>query len=124
MDMISLLTDFDDNKIDSRYRLVLIAAQRARQMMEGSTPLINSKFVKEPSIALEEVLLGKTEFLSGEEARVAYKEALMARTLEARRKREAERLGAQEQSETGKGAASPATDPPAGAALPPSGEGK
>ncbi len=114
MDMISLLTDFDDNKIDSRYRLVLIAAQRARQMMQGSSPVINSKFVKEPSVALEEVLQGRTEFLTGVDAKAAYKEAMMARTLEARRKREAERLGPQGQTEPGKDAASPGNDKPAG----------
>lgn len=123
MDMISLLTDFDDNKIDSRYRLVLIAAQRARQMMQGSKPVINSKFVKETSVALEEVLQGKTEFLTGDEAKAAYKEAMMARTLEARRKREAEKLEAQGQGEISKDGTSPENKQPAEPALPSPEEG-
>lgn len=91
MEILDLLANFDDKKIDSRYRLVLIAAQRARQIMEGSKPVITSKFVKAPSIALDEVLQGKTEFLTGKEALLAYKEAMVAKSLEARKAREAER---------------------------------
>lgn len=86
MDMMSLLTDFDDSKIDSRYRLVLIAAQRARQMMQGSTAQVTSKFTKEATMALDEVLQGKTEFLIGKEAKAAIKEAVAARALGARTK--------------------------------------
>ncbi|MBI3609519.1 MAG: DNA-directed RNA polymerase subunit omega [Nitrospirae bacterium] len=82
--MMSLLTDFDDTKIDSRYRLVIIAAQRARQLMQGSNPLITSKFTKEGTIALDEVLQGKTEFVTGKEAKSAMKEAMLAQELEAR----------------------------------------
>ena len=84
MDIMSLLTDFQDSKIDSRYRLVLIAAQRARQLMQGSKPRITSKFTKEGTIALDEVLQGKTEFITGEEARIKIKEATIARALELR----------------------------------------
>ena len=84
MDIMSLLTDFQDSKIDSRYRLVLIAAQRARQLMQGSKPRITSKFTKEGTIALDEVLQGKTEFITGEAARIKIKEATMARALELR----------------------------------------
>jgi DNA-directed RNA polymerase subunit omega len=84
MDIMSLITDFDDTKIDSRYRLVIIAAQRARQLMQGSKPQITSKFTKETTIALDEVLQGKTEFMTGKEAKVAMKEAMVAREIEDR----------------------------------------
>lgn len=82
MDMMSLLTDFDHTKIDSRYRLVLIAAQRARQFMQGSKPMITSRFTKEATIALDEVLQGKTEFLTGKEAKAAMKEAVLIKASE------------------------------------------
>ena len=84
MDIMSLITDFDDAKIDTRYRLVIIAAQRARQLMQGSKSLITSKFTKETTIALDEVLQGKTEFMTGKEAKVAMKEAMVAREIEDR----------------------------------------
>jgi DNA-directed RNA polymerase subunit omega len=41
--------------VDSKYRLVIIAAKRAKQLMRGSTPLITPKSFKPTSIALEEV---------------------------------------------------------------------
>ncbi|HUK56606.1 MAG TPA: DNA-directed RNA polymerase subunit omega [Nitrospiria bacterium] len=84
MDIMSLITDYDDTKIDSRYRLVIIAAQRARQLMQGSKPQVTSKFTKETTIALDEVLQGKTEFMTGKEAKVAMKEAMLAREIEDR----------------------------------------
>ncbi|MBI3994841.1 MAG: DNA-directed RNA polymerase subunit omega [Nitrospirae bacterium] len=82
--MMSLLNEYDETKIDSRYRLVIISAQRARQMMQGSSPLITSKFTKETTVALDEVLQGKGEFLTGKEAKVAMKEAMAAREIEER----------------------------------------
>lgn len=84
MDMMSLLNEYDETRIDSRYRLVIISAQRARQMMQGSHPLITSKFAKETTVALDEVLQGKTEFVTGKEAKGAMKEAMLARELEDR----------------------------------------
>jgi len=84
MDIMSLITDFEDTKIDSRYRLVIIAAQRARQLMQGSKPQVTSKFTKETTIALDEVLQGKTDFMMGKEAKVAMKEAMVAREIEDR----------------------------------------
>ncbi|HTN44053.1 MAG TPA: DNA-directed RNA polymerase subunit omega [Nitrospiria bacterium] len=84
MDIMSLITDFDDTKIDSRYRLVIIAAQRARQLMQGSKPQVTSKFTKETTVALDEVLQSKTDFMTGKEAKVAMKEAMAARELEER----------------------------------------
>ena len=75
MELISLMTDIGEAKVDSRYRLVIIAAQRGRQLMGGSKPQIKSKFAKEVTIALEEVLQEKIEYIVGEEARAALKAA-------------------------------------------------
>ena len=75
MDLTTLMAGIEEKKVGSRYRLVIVTAQRARQLMQGSRPLIPSKFSKEITIALEEVLEGKVEHLTGEEARTALKEA-------------------------------------------------
>jgi len=92
MDMMSLLNEYDEAKIDTRYRLVIIAAQRARQLMQGSNPQITSKFTKASTIALDEVLQGKTEFVTGKEAKTAMKEAVAARELEDRARAKAKAL--------------------------------
>jgi DNA-directed RNA polymerase subunit omega len=84
MDMMSLLNNYDESRIDSRYRLVIIAAQRARQIMQGSKSQVTSKFAKETTVALDEVLQGRTDFVTGKEAKVAMKEAMMAREIEER----------------------------------------
>jgi DNA-directed RNA polymerase subunit omega len=64
-----------DGEIDSRYRLVILAAQRARQLMEGSRPVAETRYTKATTIGLEEVLDDRVEFLLGKEAKVAQKEA-------------------------------------------------
>ena len=86
MDALSLLPEYQDLPIESRSRLVIIAAQRARQFMQGTRPLIVTKHTKPTTIALEEVLKGKVTFLVAKEARQAMKEARK------QRERELERL--------------------------------
>ncbi len=75
IDMLPLLPDERTGKFDSRYRVVLVAAQRAKQIMRGATHAQTSKFAKETSIALEEVLGDNVEYLMGQEAREALREA-------------------------------------------------
>ena len=79
MDLTDLMARIDDEingmKLDSRYRLVIINAQRARELMQGSRPLAPTKFTKEITIALDETLKGRLKYLVGPEARVALKEA-------------------------------------------------
>ena len=75
IDTLPLLPDDREGKFDSRYRVVLVAAQRAKQLMRGTTPSLTSKFTKETSIALEEVLGDNVEYLMGQEAREALREA-------------------------------------------------
>jgi DNA-directed RNA polymerase subunit omega len=74
MDIISLLFELLKGQKIERYRLAIIASQRARALVDGARPLIETKNIKPTTIALEEVLQGKIEFLTGKEARIAQKE--------------------------------------------------
>lgn len=75
MDIISLPVEFDNKKIDGRFRLVTIAAQRARELALGAKPKVQTKGKKITTIAIEEAINGKLEFLVGEEARRSQEEA-------------------------------------------------
>lgn len=75
IDTLPLLPDQQLEKFDSRYRLVIVAAQRAKYLMQGARPSISSKFTKATSIALEEVLQNTVPFMIGKDARHAIKEA-------------------------------------------------
>ena len=82
MDALSLLPDYQKLPIESRSRLVIIAAQRARQLMQGARPALPTKHTKPTTIALEEMLKGKIHFLVGKEAQKAMKEARKQRERE------------------------------------------
>lgn len=75
MDIISLPIEFDRTKIDSRFRLIAIASQRAKEISTGAKPRVNTKSKKITTIALEEAIQNKIEFLVGEEAKKAKEEA-------------------------------------------------
>ena len=75
IDTLPLLPDDRAGQFDSRYRVVLVAAQRAKQFMRGAKRSQTSKFAKETSLALEETLQGNVEYLMGQEARQAFREA-------------------------------------------------
>jgi DNA-directed RNA polymerase subunit omega len=75
MDALSLLPQHHQNQFDSRFRIVLIAAQRAKQLVQGMPGTSSSKFAKETSQALEEVLQGKVPYLIGSEAKQAMRDA-------------------------------------------------
>lgn len=49
-------------KGDSRYTLVMLVSKRARQIIEGADPLLNTSSKKPVSIALEEVLEDKITY--------------------------------------------------------------
>ena len=55
MDALSLLPEYQELPIESRSRLVIIAAQRARQFMQGTHPSIATKHTKPTTMALEEI---------------------------------------------------------------------
>jgi DNA-directed RNA polymerase subunit omega len=79
MDALSLLPEYDPSYMDSRYRLVIAASQRAKHLMQGARPVDPSpRYFKATSIALDEILSQKVRFLTGKEARQALKEAKRA----------------------------------------------
>ncbi|GJL53619.1 MAG: hypothetical protein NPIRA02_07510 [Nitrospirales bacterium] len=75
MDALSLLPEHHQTQFDSRFRIVLIAAQRAKQIMRGAPTPGSVKYIKETSAALEEVLNGDIQYLKGQDAREAIKKA-------------------------------------------------
>ena len=74
IDTLPLLPDEGPGQFDSRYRIVLVAVQRAKQLMQGAKRSQPSKYSKDTSIALEEALQGRIDFLVGEDARQAIRE--------------------------------------------------
>lgn len=50
------------SKVDCRYTLVVQTAKRARQLIAGDTPLVESKSNKPVSTAVEEIYAGKLAF--------------------------------------------------------------
>ncbi len=75
VDMLSLLPQYTPNEFDSRHRLVIVASQRAKHLTQGAKATGPSRFTKETTAALDEVLRGKISYLTGKEARDAMKEA-------------------------------------------------
>lgn len=75
MDIISLPVEYDRKKIDGRYRVVAIAAQRARELSSGVNPKIKTKARKITTVAIEETISNSIEFLTGEQAKMAKEEA-------------------------------------------------
>ncbi len=53
--------------VNSRYSIVMAASKRARQIIGGEDPLVQSKEIKPLSIAVEELNQGKVKILSDEE---------------------------------------------------------
>jgi DNA-directed RNA polymerase subunit omega len=47
------------DKVDSKYTLVVLAAKRAREIMDNEEPLVESKSNKPVTVALEEVAKNK-----------------------------------------------------------------
>ncbi|SLM49586.1 DNA-directed RNA polymerase subunit omega [Nitrospira japonica] len=75
IEMLNLLPQYTPDQFDSRHRLVIVAAQRAKHILQGSRPFGASRFTKETTVALDEVLRGEAKYLMGKEARDAMKEA-------------------------------------------------
>ncbi|SMC56050.1 DNA-directed RNA polymerase subunit omega [Sporomusa malonica] len=60
--MINPSLDVLVQKVDSKYTLVVLAAKRAREIMDGQQPLAESKSNKPVTIALEEIAQGKITY--------------------------------------------------------------
>ncbi len=50
------------DKVDSKYTLVIATAKRARMLKEDAPRLIETKKIKDVSIALEEIAEGKISY--------------------------------------------------------------
>ena len=49
-------------RVDSKYSLVIAVAKRARKIVEGSKPLVESDSPKSVTVALEEIDEGKVTY--------------------------------------------------------------
>ncbi len=60
----SALAEMETPQVDSKYRLIILAAKRSKQLQRGARPRIEIDPVKhKPTrIALEEVMRGKVNF--------------------------------------------------------------
>ncbi|MBF0318829.1 MAG: DNA-directed RNA polymerase subunit omega [Nitrospirae bacterium] len=75
MDTISLPIELDYNEVDGRFRLVHIISQRVKELAHKGKPMVTSKAHKLTTIALEEAINYKLEFITGAEAKQANEEA-------------------------------------------------
>lgn len=57
----------EEKVVNSRYSIVLATAKRARQIIDGAKPLVDSKCPKPLSIAVDEVYNSKVRILTEEE---------------------------------------------------------
>ena len=74
MEVLSLLDHHSNAEIDSRFRVVIIGIQRAKQLLQGASQVSQKPFAKETSRAIYEVLRGDVAFVVGKEA-CLFKEA-------------------------------------------------
>jgi len=75
IDMLNLLPQYKAGQFDSRHRLVIIAAQRAKHLIQGAKSAGPLRFAKETTSGLDEVLRDQVKYLTGKDARDAVKEA-------------------------------------------------
>jgi DNA-directed RNA polymerase omega subunit len=75
MDIITLPIEYDKKKIESKYRLAVIASQRARELAFGAEPRITKKMQKIGTVSLLETISGEIKFVTGEEAAEAREKA-------------------------------------------------
>ena len=67
-DLISLPIEMNDKIADTKFRLVHIASQRVRQLTAGAVPQVNSRSIKDATVALEEAVAHSFKIVVGEEA--------------------------------------------------------
>lgn len=61
--MIHPLLDVLVDKVDNRYTLAILAAKRARQIVDGSEPFVSCESKKPVTIALEEIAQKEITYL-------------------------------------------------------------
>ena len=66
---VELMKVVNNNVVNSRYSIVIAAAKRARQIIDGAEPLIAKPKCNKPlSIAVEELYRGEVKIISDDEA--------------------------------------------------------
>ncbi|HVK01880.1 MAG TPA: DNA-directed RNA polymerase subunit omega [Armatimonadaceae bacterium] len=76
--MIYPSADKIEEQIDSKYALVILAAKRAKQLKEGSRPLVRTDSTNPLTVALEEIASGSVQY-EFDEASLAGREAIADR---------------------------------------------
>lgn len=64
-----------EREFDSNYRYVLVAARRARQLQQGSQPLLNSRTSKPHKVAQEEIKAGLVGYVRGRQRTASHIES-------------------------------------------------
>ena len=83
MDIVSLPIVVDKGKMDSRFRMVVLATARARQIMRGARTVVPTRYLKTSTMALEELSECNVEYITGKEARKAIQDdAASVKTLQ------------------------------------------
>lgn len=73
-DLIALPIEMKEMTVDTKFRLVHIAAQRVRQLSAGVPLQVATQSIKDTTVALEEAVAGKLKILTGEDAKKAKEE--------------------------------------------------
>lgn len=73
-DLISLPIEMTEKIADTKFRLVHITSQRVRQLSAGAPMVVNTRSIKDTTVALEEAVAGKFKIIVGEAADVAKEE--------------------------------------------------
>ncbi len=68
MSMVNPSTDALMRQVDSRYGLVVLAAKRARQLLDGDEIKVRQQSTKDVTNALEEIVEGKISYQISKEA--------------------------------------------------------
>ena len=79
--MDNIFLPIESNFLDtqSRFSLAILAGQRAKQIVEGDKPTVQSGYTKSTTIALKEILDGQLKIFSGKEAVQYIEDAARAR---------------------------------------------
>ena len=67
METINSETEGDTPVVNSRYSIVLATAKRAREIIAGQEPLVNTASNKPLSIAVDELYSGKVKIVGDDE---------------------------------------------------------
>ncbi len=66
MQVVNEEAEGDTPVVNSRYSIVMATARRARQLIDGAEPLVDTKADKALSVAVEEVNKGKIKIITEE----------------------------------------------------------